>query len=115
MLVHPYEAINCQEIGEGNLGVIIEGSLHPSKPGTEVNSLNLVSWPIGRLTLENGKPLIDEKFSSTIHGIENVMEESVDCVENMFGTTNSDDEHDDGITHNNDNDKCASGGGENRA
>lgn len=108
LLVHPYEAINCEELGEGNLGVIIEGSLHPSKPGgIEVDSLNLVSWPIKKLTLENGEPLMDNIFSSTIHGNENVMEDNVDPVENLYGSSDSD-EHDDDITYNDDNDKDAS-------
>lgn len=71
LLVHPYEAINCTELGESSLGVIVEGSLDPI--ASDISSLSLVSWPIRQLTFENGEPLIKDTGSSTMQGIQDLL------------------------------------------
>ena len=83
LLVHPYEAINCRELGDNSLGVIVEGSLHAS--ASDISSLNLVSWPIRQLTFENCEPLIkDTGSSSTIEGIQDpFMEAMGDPVDSL--------------------------------
>ena len=107
LLVHPYEAIDCRELGESNLGVIIEGSLPPSKLGvSEVGCLNLVSWPIRRITFENGEPLMDTRSSSNPHGNENeTMEENVDLTEDLDAFSDDDD-----IAHNHEDEEEADTG-----
>ncbi len=96
LLVHPYEAINCSELGESSLGVIVEGSLHPAK--SDNSSLNLVSWPISQLTFENGESLIkDTGSSSTIEGIEDlVLEEMGHPLDNLDASS---DEYEDDDTY----------------
>ena len=101
LLVHPHEAINCSELGESTLGVILEGSLHPGAAG--VSSLNLVPWPIRQLTFENGESLIKYMGFSLNSGAfqGHFIEQNFDPLDNLDAS--SDENEDDDTDNNTDN------------
>ena len=60
MYVYPFDSVNFKELGEDNIGIGIETS-YGGEPNLSINdvcSINLVSWPIKRVTTVDGKSLL---------------------------------------------------------
>ncbi len=65
LLALPYEVINFDLLGEEDVGVVVDKSYNNESAGTcttdDLDCINLVRWPIKRLTFEDGTPLIHEE------------------------------------------------------
>ncbi|MCO5602174.1 hypothetical protein L7F22_056302 [Adiantum nelumboides] len=68
LLALPYEVINFDLLGEEDVGVVVDKSYNESA-GTcttdDLDCINLVRWPIKRLTFEDRTPLIQEESTKT--------------------------------------------------
>lgn len=74
-LVHPYDIVNFQELGENHIGVIVEDSVSDSvKSSNNMLSISvptLQTWPLHLVTFEDGstlQPLVYEACTNTMLG-----------------------------------------------
>ncbi|MCO5590898.1 hypothetical protein L7F22_044873 [Adiantum nelumboides] len=68
LLALPYEVINFDLLGEEDVGVVVDKSYNESVGTCTIDDLvciNLVRWPIKRLTFEDRTPLIQEESTKT--------------------------------------------------
>ena len=58
LLVYPHEAIDFKELGETNLGVVVENDISLLDTNfKDIGNVNLISWPIKQITLQDGTSL----------------------------------------------------------
>ncbi|MCO5584007.1 hypothetical protein L7F22_037926 [Adiantum nelumboides] len=68
LLALPYEVINFELLGEEDVGIVVNKSYNESArtcTSDDLDCINLVRWPIKRVTFEDGTPLIWEELIAT--------------------------------------------------
>lgn len=68
LLSFPYEVINFDLLGEEDVGVVVDMSYDVgtwTTPSDNLDCINLVRWPIKRLTFEDGTPLLHEDLQNS--------------------------------------------------
>ena len=74
MYVYPFDSVNFKELGEDNIGIGIETS-YGGEPNLSINdvcSINLVSWPIKRVTTMDGKSLLQYEDLSVTYELHDI-------------------------------------------
>ena len=83
MYVYPFDSINFDVLGDDNIGIGIETSFD-SEVNMSINdicSINLISWPIKRVTMMDGKSLLQYEELHKINELQDMHIERAILVE----------------------------------